>query len=383
MAESTNMAWWTSLDAFWKRLFKIILDPELHWSREKRDVFEPDEEQLALLLSRDFLDIENTSVSNLAPLKVFTKLQFLRLSALNDLKDLDSLPDLPALQELTISYTRVADISPISRLTALQTLRVSQNGLTSMAGIVNLGQLKFLWLEEPGVTNLDFLSKLQNLTFLRLSKMNPADLSHVGALASLRELRITATTVSDLSFLRQLGQLRTILFERNGLTSLESLPVLDSLTELQCVENQLTDLAPLAMLKHLQVLNLVGCPITSLDALVPNNRLKRVIVSDADYDKEMVKRFRQAHPGCSLETEHGPEFPFKKFEIYEAIADVVAKRDDIKAGAVLKFESYTFNHYDGFHIYFLRDVATMEQYRIEVNTYDATDLRKFFREVTA
>ncbi len=106
---------------------------------------------LGRLTALQSLDLFDTWVADLAPLKGLTALQSLNLSR-TKVADLAPLKGLTALQSLDLSDSGVADLAPLKGLTALQSLDLSDNGVADLAPLKGLTALRYLGLSNTLVT---------------------------------------------------------------------------------------------------------------------------------------------------------------------------------------------------------------------------------------
>jgi hypothetical protein len=121
------------------------------------------------------LDLSQTQVASLQPLKALTTLQSLDLSG-TEVANLEALSGLTALQKLSLSATRVASLEPLEGLTALQSLDLSSTRVASLEGLQGLTALRSLGLSATLVAKLEALKGLAALRSLDLS------LTHVDSL---------------------------------------------------------------------------------------------------------------------------------------------------------------------------------------------------------
>lgn len=169
---------------------------------ERNSRFEP--ENLSSIISLvlrlpplNKLDLSDTNVYDLTPLKELTGLKSLDLSG-SRVSDLRPLMGLTTLQSLRLIYTRVNDLAPLRGLLALQSLDLSETSVSDLQPLRALTALRSLSLTQTKVTDLSPLKGLTVLQSLDLSGTEVKDIEPLRCLASLRRVFLANTPVTNL-----------------------------------------------------------------------------------------------------------------------------------------------------------------------------------------
>ncbi|MCA3446595.1 MAG: hypothetical protein INF93_07750 [Rhodobacter sp.] len=141
-------------------------------------------QNIATLTALQVLRLDQTAVSDLAPLATLTALGWLTLdqTAVSNLVPLAALTE---LQTLTLNQTAVRDLAPLAALTALRTLTLSRTAVSHLAPLAALTKLQWLWLNRTAVSDLAPLAGLADLRQLALVGCQVADLRPIRGLAKL------------------------------------------------------------------------------------------------------------------------------------------------------------------------------------------------------
>ena len=124
----------------------------------------------------------------------------------NRLMEIGFLENAIFLQELSIYYQGITDISPLSGLTSLQKLELSTNEIHDLRPLAGLGNLEHLNLDDQcgdtRLSDLRPLAGLENLEILSLKGCEEIqDLGHLAGLKSLKLLDFEDTKIDDVSVL--------------------------------------------------------------------------------------------------------------------------------------------------------------------------------------
>ena len=197
---------------------------------------------LARLTALQSLDLSNTQVADLAPLKGLT-----------------------ALQSLDLPNTQVADLAPLNGLTALQSLYLTATQVTDLAPLNGLTALQSLYLESSKVADLAPLNGLTALQSLDLSDTQVADLAPLRGLTALQSLDLSNTQVADVAPLKGLTALQSLNLSNTQVADLAPLKGLTALQSLDLSGTQVADLTPLQDLPNLAAI--MGAPDAALQTL--------------------------------------------------------------------------------------------------------------------
>ena len=228
---------------------------------------------LAQLSRLQWLDLEKTSVADLAPLAQLSRLQVLILEN-TPVADLAPLANLPQLQVLILNNTGVADLAPLANLPKLQWLNLKNTPVADLAPLANLPKLQLLNLKNTPVADLAPLANLPKLQLLNLNNSAVMDLAPLAQLPQLQVLYLINTDVADLAPLADLPQLQVLSLSNTGVSNLAPLAQLPQLQLLNLINTDVADLAPLALLSQLQWLNLNNTSVADLAPLADLTQLQ-------------------------------------------------------------------------------------------------------------
>ncbi len=212
--------------------------------------------------------------------------------AYNPLVDISGLDRLPTLQKLDLrSNPHLADFSVLGELHQLRHLDLNSNRVEDLSMLRGLHQLRALYLIANRLTAIDVLRELPQLSTLYLSSNKDIrDFSPLRSLTQLEVLDLRSNRIQDLSVLRDLHQLRqldlstnkqirdyqvllhlphlqTLNLSSNGVANIDVLQSLDELQHLYLSYNQIDDIAILQNLRALRTLYLRYNQIRDLSVL--------------------------------------------------------------------------------------------------------------------
>jgi hypothetical protein len=332
--------WWNSLDSFWTRIFKIMLDSEMVTNRTKRDSFVPTDADLLKLISMPEVNLSGVSISSLKPILVFTNLNALSISGLTKLTSIAELPSFSKLKALNIGVLPVSSYSDVSQCTGLESLTIGI-GSISLGLIKTLKNLKSLTLNEPLLQNLDGIENL----------------------AALEALTIRQSTFGDFSPLACLTHLKRLYIEKSNLLTLEAIAKITSLEELDISNAPLNSLAGIESLTKLSKLTI---STTNVNDLSPLNRVNpktevRILNSSVPLTQQ-VRHLNNVYVQPTLEVSHtngiGEKipFPFKQNKHYRVIKEWYRNGTTFAVGQELAFDHSDYNHYDDVEICYFKDL---------------------------
>lgn len=202
----------------------------------------------------------------------------------SQVRDLTPLRDLTALKFLNLRYTQVSDLTPLSGLTNLRYLEMMVTEVSDLNPLRDLTALESLNLVGTPVSDLTPLSGLKFLQSLGLSFTYVRDLSPLSSLAALESLDLLAAPMSDLTPLSGLTALKSLSLSGTQVNDLTPLCGLTALKSLSLFSTQVSDLEPLRGLVRLEHLNLRDCDLRA----IPRELYERLQVMhmDTEYHKE-------------------------------------------------------------------------------------------------
>ena len=234
---------------------------------------------LSGLTNMESLYLSNTIVSDLAPLAGMTRMRGLRLDD-TPVRSLDHLADMTDLEQLRLDRTPVSDLAPLSGMSSLERLTLANATVADLGPVANLHSLTHLdasntkplrrsacYRNDPPPESFRFANTV--------SKLPP-----LGALRHLRVLHLDYNRISNLRALEGLTNLRTVTASGNRLSDLAGLEGLMHLRILELADNTISDLAPLAGLSGLTRLWLDGNAISDLAPLEGIDELVHLHLDD-------------------------------------------------------------------------------------------------------
>ena len=166
-------------------------------------------DQIGDLDHLESLNIEATSVRNLAPIAKLRNLQILNLS-ITGVKDLRPLKQLSKLRSLSLADARIRDVTALARLTNLQYLNLSGTLLLDLSPLAELKNIRILNLHDTRVSDLSPLTQLEKLKSLDVAHTMVADVAPLARLKHLEKLDLSVTFVKDTSAVAHLKKLKIV-----------------------------------------------------------------------------------------------------------------------------------------------------------------------------
>lgn len=229
------------------------------------------------------------------------------------LEDLSMLENLPRLDHVEINTTTVEDLAAFSSLRELKSIGISSAAqLKSISGIErckslellrihgpvkslepvrNLAELKAVLVTQSEISDLGPLSQCKNLKVLQLFGAKISDLTPIAGLRNLENLEIESTFVTDISPLSQLVKLRNL--DLGGL-KLDDWSALSKLTDLEYLSLPRTNFPDLSLvedMKQLKSLEIWGISTESnfdLSVLGGLSKLERIVLFGTGVTNEDV-----------------------------------------------------------------------------------------------
>lgn len=249
--------WWEGLSYEWARILGDYLTSEDSVSDQELlklasidslDIsgnrFIQDIRPLSALNNLKYLNISDTRVSNLEPIRFSLRLETL-IASNTPVEEVNLLQYFEKLRVLDLNNSTVNDIGAISRTLLLEDLNLSSTSVTLFNALeklqnlkkVNLSntsfshptlltgnkQLAYLDLSRTGVYNIDSLARLTGLTYLDLSETYINTLEPLKGLDRLKTLRINQTQVANLKPIAGLKNLERVYADNTGVTEKKAL----------------------------------------------------------------------------------------------------------------------------------------------------------------
>lgn len=157
-------------------------------------------EELKSLVS---LDISYTNSFPHKPnfnfLKYFLNLENLTLM-FNDIEDITFLKDLKKLKTLNLSHNKIKDISVLSELFFLEKLFLQDNKINDIKALQNLKKIKQLDLSINEVSKISYLRDLNELALLYLNNNLIFDITEILKIDSLKKVNLNGNKKIEIDF---------------------------------------------------------------------------------------------------------------------------------------------------------------------------------------
>ncbi len=195
------------------------------------NVFLTDFSPLSGLTDLEGISFNSCEITNFTPLSVLPNLKVLSVSnfLFHGPSSLD-LSCLTGLQELSITDTRISDVSQLSFPSGLYSLRLQNNGISEIPQLSDLTKLMILELIDNPISDISPLSKLSEtymLACISLERCQIRDITLLAKLNQLRSLHLSGNHISDISALSNLSNLQYLLLEDNDIVDLSPLLEMD------------------------------------------------------------------------------------------------------------------------------------------------------------
>ena len=208
-----------------------------------------------------YLDLNNNSIRDIAPLAELKNLEELNLST-NALKDVVALSGLKKLISLDASHNQLTTLGPLSTVSGLEKLNVANNTLTELTGVAELFHLTELNASNNRLNDVSLLAANTELIVLNISDNKISDISTLSALQKLTNFTFTNNKVTALPAWGRNCALVNINGSNNLIHSLEPLKGLSYLNNVFMDDNK--DISNVEVLKTCPTLIQVNVARTSI-----------------------------------------------------------------------------------------------------------------------
>lgn len=243
--------WYDGLSYEWSRIFadyvedgatdqELLTIASIDSLNLSGNRFIQDIRPLSALNNLKYLNISDTRIENLEPIRFALRLETL-IAGNSKISKLDLLQYFEKLRVLDVSNTIVTDISSVGRLTALKTLDLS------FTPVIVFDPLQLLeGLEEVNLSNTSFsfpavLTGSLGITYLDLSRTGTANIDYLSELPELQYLDLSETYIRSLSPLSGLNQLEVLKINQTKITSLEPLANMRNLNRIYADNTGITE----------------------------------------------------------------------------------------------------------------------------------------------
>ncbi len=134
----------------------------------------------------------------------YLDLRYLPITDLNVLSDMDH------LETLFLSYTDVADLTPIAGLVGMKQLHIGHTKVTDISTLSTMENLGLLHLWGTEITDFTPVSGFTDLYELALSNTNAKSLDFIAPLKNLQRLNLGSLKIRDIRVLETLPKLQLV-----------------------------------------------------------------------------------------------------------------------------------------------------------------------------
>lgn len=175
----------------------------------KREIYSLEGLQFATQM--EWLDISETYVKDIGPLRHLKELTYLELDR-NLIEDVSPLAELTKLEHLKLYNNFIRDIGPLKDLTNLRYLDVhynvdsrNKNGIEDIAAVANMKALELLDISANSITDITPMQGLENIKHLDMSNNHIRDIRpYVGEIAGLlHEMLVEENSEYSVGFMGQ------------------------------------------------------------------------------------------------------------------------------------------------------------------------------------
>lgn len=229
------------------------------------------------------------SIKDISSLKNMLELTNLNLSY-NLIEDTTHLKNLTELIDLDFSYNRITHLTEVSKLPKLNNLNIGGNSLLN--SIESLSAIPELTSLDISYCPLINITKINNLDKLILLNLKGVDVNHqdITAFPTLLEyLDLEKTNIKNISLISKLPNLRSINLSNNGLNSIDFLLEFKSINLIENIilnKNKIKDISPLGKFNKIIYLDLYKNEIEDISKLKDLINLKKLYLGANKIDRK-------------------------------------------------------------------------------------------------
>ena len=296
--------WWNSLSANWKT--RLGSDIKLYDSIPMETVGMISEKDfMASYPVVDTITGETTIKDKLfkndmpeldAKLKLVTQKQRVDISGIREIISLEPISELSDLVWLDISETSIEDLAPVRHHNKLKVLRANSTLIDDLTALKYNLSLEELEVANTTIDNLDVLSTLKNLQKLNINNTQVNRISNLKSCPNLATLNLGGTHIPNVSVLQEMLQLKSVDISNTAVRDLGPLSVLKDLQSLNLSGSAVSNLQALSELENLRELY---CSNTSINDLMPlkgNRRLTKIYCDHTGIHDAEASAFTATNP---------------------------------------------------------------------------------------
>ena len=214
--------------------------------------------------------------------------------------DISLLAEFTQIEELYLSDSRVADLSPLSGYTKLRKLYIEHcASVQNLSPLSQLSSLEELLVDYSSVSDLSPLKDLSNLKRLGLRNTSIRSLEDISMLTALTSLEVSGTTVESLEPLTNLNKLQILSLRETDVADLQPLATHTDLFFLDLKDTRVKDISPLKGLSNLKVLDIGSTNVTDLSPIKELDALLELNVQSTNIDASGCSAFSKVVQGCT------------------------------------------------------------------------------------
>ncbi len=295
--EQSLKKWWESLSFEWKVIFQ----------RAVKSVAQPDNDRLKEMISLETLDISyNKYINEIEPLAMVSN-----------------------LREIDISNTNVADLSPLRNNKRLESLNISNTKINNVGALKFTPNLKYLFLENTNVKNLKPLFGLRRLEKVICTGTGiTEDQAKALADATANKCEVVNEVNASLQWWHQLplvwrekfmldfsfqdqspddsklGKIESLekltLHQNKNILSLKPIAKLQNLKELDCSGTGIQNLQGIENLSELRFLNFSDTEVKDLSQIIRLKNLKQIQFDNTNIPEVELAILKKERPDIKI-----------------------------------------------------------------------------------
>ena len=231
-----------------------------------------------------------------AKLKLVTQKQRLDLSGIREIISLEPLSELSDLTYLDLSETSVEDLAPVRNLNKLKVLKANSTLIDDIFNLKYNITLEELEVANTTIDDLGVLSSLRNLQKLNVAQTLVNRINHLKSCPNLVSLNLSGTRIANLGALQDLTQLKSLDISQTAVRDLGPVVALKDLQSLNIAGSAITNLQVLGELENLREVNCSNTAVRDLTPLKSNRRLSKIYCDQSNIGDAEASAFVKDNP---------------------------------------------------------------------------------------
>ena len=229
-------------------------------------------------------------------LKLVTQKQYVNMSGLREIITLEPITELSDLTFLDISETSIEDISPLRSANKLKVLRANSSLIEDISTLKYCITLEELEVANTTINDINVLQSLRNLQKLNLANTMVSRLQQLKSCPNLTNLNLSGCKMSNIAALQDLTQLKTLDISNTAIRDLTPLSQTKELQSLNISGTAVTNLRALSELENLRELYFSNTSINDLSPLKANRRLSKIYCDKSGVGDAEASAFTKDNP---------------------------------------------------------------------------------------